>query len=1277
MNKSKSTTAISDGGGGFNVTPSNTNSSPNQSKEIDSIQSSKDQPIINNNINKKRKSLILCDIKNESNDDNHFDNDDIDDDDDDDDDDIIFVDSSDDPDNEILCNSLTTVVGSEKCCDSIKILNSTTTCYDSNNYNNSINNKNNKSNNSNNIILNNSNNRFQINNRHVKLNQHQVEYDSQGEEEGFIDSSMESAIEIKECCTNNIQKNTKNSKKSSEFKIIKNNKNFNKLNKTIINNDGDGGNSSSSNSNSNSNNINHDNENDLIDIDHIDDGDDGDDDDDDDNNDSNHIINNDHNIKKIIQNMKKFNNIKMNNSNNDNSNNTNTITNINNVSDNIKSANDLICYCCNRDGCISLKDILSAFNAPISEEQAWALIFQLVKLYRDSIINAYTNGLRCCKVSVPNNLDNLSIHLDGSVHINYKKVNNGDSSAVTSHKRILHKIGHVIFLALDYNLQADEDCIMSSQLEHLISQMTAIEEIDDEGIERDSEDCEDLDFIIEACIPRVQPSVPEDHYKAVCRAFATEAQDLRTFLQKVFHGDTQALRIKADAVDSNQELDKLGFNDWARFWMQVVDELRQGVRLKRRDFRDVTRTPVEYELTPYEILMEDIRAKKYNLRKVMVNGDIPPRVKKDAHAVILEFIRSRPPLKKASERKLPPPVKRNPSPREQLMDSIRKGRPLKPVPQPTLKNRLLPSTSQQHESLKYNDDKFSISSSSTSSTTITNNNNMTCSSSISNSTAGSSRSITKNSQKSNNKTDLSHMMHDPYSNIDEIDYCSRSMAQQQQHQQQQQSIQQLNNFSQPKMPAYPIAGYTTSKETTNSSNSSNKSVIRRTKDTVTQDEYHRFFDNALESYDLATQCESRRASMRRHTIVGCQSVCHNETQSVPPSRPDSRQSSCHQPNNKYPNHMSSSTIGVTGTSGTFDRSTGPLKYHTKSNQSGEPTPTISTTNLSNTESFTKNNDHDETNSHWMDKTTSDRLSLTLEEIVHIRSVMTKAELEGLPVGVRVKEEVEKRKICFLCLRTRFTIFVWGIQCKLCQRTVCSKCSSKMRIPTEHFRNVPVVLLSPSLIGSPASSSAASPCHHSSISHPNSSIDETFPKTLMERLMRSESDRKARNSVGSAPSSPKNQRSNMSTPGVAAGHHSNDLMTKSSDSHTLLSNGYNKENNSTTLINGGIAANRQVAGIMSRSMEGPRSLPMQSPGRAHSNCSTLDRKNRFARALTLSSSASHGAVDLKENLRGEMMSVCNDCRDLVLEIIRSTRQTRSSARNQALKNLTLDISPVYK
>lgn len=75
------------------------------------------------------------------------------------------------------------------------------------------------------------------------------------------------------------------------------------------------------------------------------------------------------------------------------------------------------------------------------------------------------------------------------------------------------------------------------------------------------------------------------------------------------------------------------------------------------------------------------------------------------------------------------------------------------------------------------------------------------------------------------------------------------------------------------------------------------------------------------------------------------------------------------------------------------------------------------------------------------------LSLTLEEIVHIRSVLTKAELEALPVDGHVKEDVEKRKVCFLCLKTRFSIFgPWGQKCRLCKRTVCAKCHSKVSPP---------------------------------------------------------------------------------------------------------------------------------------------------------------------------------------------------------------------------------------
>ncbi|KZS11938.1 Spire [Daphnia magna] len=71
------------------------------------------------------------------------------------------------------------------------------------------------------------------------------------------------------------------------------------------------------------------------------------------------------------------------------------------------------------------------------------------------------------------------------------------------------------------------------------------------------------------------------------------------------------------------------------------------------------------------MMMDDIRSRRYKLRQVMVDGTIPPRVKKDAHAVILEFIRSRPPLRKASERKLRPLTRRVSTPVELLMESIR------------------------------------------------------------------------------------------------------------------------------------------------------------------------------------------------------------------------------------------------------------------------------------------------------------------------------------------------------------------------------------------------------------------------------------------------------------------------------------------------------------------------------------------------------------------------------------------------------------------------------
>lgn len=56
----------------------------------------------------------------------------------------------------------------------------------------------------------------------------------------------------------------------------------------------------------------------------------------------------------------------------------------------------------------------------------------------------------------------------------------------------------------------------------------------------------------------------------------------------------------------------------ARFWVQVMRDLREGVKLKKVQERQYNPLPIEYQLTPYEMLMDDIRSKRYKLRKVMV-----------------------------------------------------------------------------------------------------------------------------------------------------------------------------------------------------------------------------------------------------------------------------------------------------------------------------------------------------------------------------------------------------------------------------------------------------------------------------------------------------------------------------------------------------------------------------------------------------------------------------------------------------------------------------------
>lgn len=341
----------------------------------------------------------------------------------------------------------------------------------------------------------------------------------------------------------------------------------------------------------------------------------------------------------------------------------------------------------NSDGSVPLKDVINSFNSSVKEEHAWALCYQCAKYFRECLQSRKQN---CFTIT---EIQDVYLKTDGNIH--EKTVSDAGVSRkpLRNEKDVIPGIGCITFTALDPDSQDVEERVISSDLEQLITDMITDEvnnleqtthETDDEGIVWDSEENDEastsksntsisLDEVIQRCeshLGSLTKAQAEAHYKAVVRALVAEAIELSMFLERVAQGS-----ISLPSSSANSELQ---FSDWARFWVQVMGELRTGVKLKKVNF---SKAPIEYELTPYEILMKDIRNYKYNLRKIMVTKDVPSRVSKDAHAIILEFIRSRPPLRKVSDRKLAPPP-RTLTPREQLLNSIKKGRKLRPVPVP-------------------------------------------------------------------------------------------------------------------------------------------------------------------------------------------------------------------------------------------------------------------------------------------------------------------------------------------------------------------------------------------------------------------------------------------------------------------------------------------------------------------------------------------------------------------------------------------------------------------
>ena len=522
-----------------------------------------------------------------------------------------------------------------------------------------------------------------------------------------------------------------------------------------------------------------------------------------------------------------------------------------------------------------LSRILQSFSAPISEEHGWAIIHQACV----TLIQASS-----APVLVVESPSQLLISDDGCIDQDSFTRPSRARRRMTSYAQVVAELGVVVYTALDFSLGEEEQRSLSSGLEHLIDMMTSADsdqdntqDLVDEGIGQEEERGKEVvERVLELC--RHHLAVSEEagpHYRGVVRALVAESREISQFMSRLDQ-------------DQLAELDR---DEWGQIWTNVMQQLRVGVKLKKVDY---SKTPDEFSLTPYEMLMDDIRGKKYQLNPVKVSL----KVQRDAREVILDFIRSRPPLKAASSRKIAQRQIQL-TPQEELMNQIRGD--------------------------------------------------------------GAKSNLKKTSTTEKNTRESEGLK----------------------------------------------LGKVISKS---SSNTSLKKVIDLDKS---------FAENILNFDDCGEQNDEEEDVVQ-------------ESQ---------QKKNLYLENNPDINKNTTTSIQKTVCSKTTNPRNNPASKQVVNN-----TPT-------DTGVKSKYSD-------WIKNLHT--LDLSLAEVAHIRSVLTRAELEEMDLAPDRRREYERGRVCFLCGVTRFGLFTWAVQCGLCRRYVCSTCCGKISLPSDKLQDILVCSLTTQL-----------------------------------------------------------------------------------------------------------------------------------------------------------------------------------------------------------------------
>ncbi|XP_008304964.1 protein spire homolog 1 isoform X2 [Stegastes partitus] len=627
---------------------------------------------------------------------------------------------------------------------------------------------------------------------------------------------------------------------------------------------------------------------------------------------------------------------------------------------------------------VSLEEILTLYSQPINEEQAWAVCYQCCRTLAQKHRRKSSRSAGAPAAGYPKRIEgpgDVRIGRDGTVKLHFEDSTDKYRSAPTS-LEVIDSLGVMIYKALDYGLKQNEERELSPPLERLIDMMTNTEETEsdscpDEGYEatEEEDECEegeeeeelvsatsagtvssiqsyrDIIMICSSHLP--SPSDAPNHYQAVCRALYAESRELHTFLGKIKSAKENLRRMEGEThEDPVKDLDELQNADWARFWVQVMRDLRNGVKLKKVQERQYNPLPIEYQLTPYEMLMDDIRSKRYKLRKVMVNGDIPPRLKKSAHEIILEFIRSRPPLNPVSARKLKPHPPRPRSLHERLLEDIKAERKLRPVSPDMIRRSRLGAG----KSISTPQDLFRSSDTPDAQRKL----------------AGSTQSLASGTTGPNQ------------SGVQPLTQRKRLLRAP--------TLAELDSSE-------------SDEEPTRSSSSMSTSLVEDTSPESVMTFPGKKAPPKFLPISATPQPDKRQSPQRRHSIE------KEAPTSVRPFVPPTRQASKSLEEFCYPVEC---------------------------------------------------------------------LALTVEEVMHIRQVLVKAELEKFQQYKDIYNALKKGKLCFSCRTKRFSLFTWSYTCQFCKRPVCSQCSKKMRLPSKPYSTLPIYSLGHSALTKEEGGAASGP-----------------------------------------------------------------------------------------------------------------------------------------------------------------------------------------------------------